>query len=146
MIIDILFPRLIFNLTLAFRALTEKLGCGVGGGGRSSDTKASHLLGPKAGFAWGCLVGTRGVVRRSVLTLQPLATLRGGFPGSSVIIHIKPSLSISSVTWPWPGCADTEKKMTKAGPTLGAQEEGLWEGKSQGLSLIGKVINSILCF
>lgn len=32
-IIDILFPRLIFNLTLAFRALTEKLGCGVGEGG-----------------------------------------------------------------------------------------------------------------
>lgn len=30
-IIDILFPRLIFNLTLAFRALTEKLGCGGGG-------------------------------------------------------------------------------------------------------------------
>lgn len=54
MIMDILFPRLIFNLTLAFRVLTEKQDCGVGGKGWEI-SEASHLLGPKFGFAWGCL-------------------------------------------------------------------------------------------
>lgn len=34
----------------------------------------------------------------------------------------------------------------QGGSYPGAQEEGLWEGKSQGLSLIGKVIDSILRF
>lgn len=47
MLIDILFPRLIFSLTLAFRALTEKqAGMGI------LDTEAGCLLGSWAGLAW----------------------------------------------------------------------------------------------
>lgn len=48
-LIDTSFPRLIFSLTLAFRALTEKQpGVGV------SDAEAGCLLGSWAGLAWEC--------------------------------------------------------------------------------------------
>lgn len=64
-IMDILFPRLIFNLTLAFRALTEKQDCGGGGSGwETSDARPS--AGPQGWLCLGMLGGW------SVLNLRPL--------------------------------------------------------------------------
>ena len=85
MIIDILFPRLIFNLTLAFRALMEKQSSL-----KTLDAEAGHVLYLALGLvlpegAWGWVL----VV--SLLTLQVLAALgQDGSTTSSVLVNANP--------------------------------------------------------
>ena len=72
MIIDILSPRIMFNLTLGFGVLTEKQ-AGMG----TSGIEVGCLLGPRE-----CLGG--GGWRWSTLIFQPLSTLGQGSNGSSL--------------------------------------------------------------
>lgn len=82
MIIEVLFPRLIFNLTLAFRALTEKQAGRKTSGTDAVQPQARGLVLPQGTWAWGL---------GGVSSESPTPCCSGqGSTASSITINSKP--------------------------------------------------------